>query len=336
MRTRTIVDNYPVQVKYIAYTSLVFIILFLISALRSFDVGTDTISYVQGYINPRISIQNRNIGYNLFVDFLRYFSTEPRFFLISVSLITQVFIFLAIIKFTRYPLFGIIIYGLIFYCLSLNILRQFIVTSLFYYFGIPLIQNRKLIHYTLLIALLFTIHELSLILLPLYFFSRKLSSKVLYLGIWGFSFAFLLLNQVSNLFTYLKRVDVFLKAIISNLPNYFSEIDKLANSEASLNGVLLDQVVFLIIYYLIFHSKRIVVNQRTIIFFNIFFVGIIFQNLFFFISVIQRLSLLLIFANIFLSANLLYRLPYRLLFTAVFFVLFYIRFVVNGIAGIFH
>lgn len=336
MRTRTIVDNYPVQVKYITYTSLVFIILFLISALRSFDVGTDTISYVQGYINPRISIQNRNIGYNLFVDFLRYFSTEPRFFLISVSLITQVFIFLAIIKFTRYPLFGIILYGLIFYCLSLNILRQFIVTSLFYYFGIPLIQNRKLIHYALLIALLFTIHELSLILLPLYFFSRKLSSKVLYLGIWGFSLAFLLLNQVSNLFTYLKRVDVFLKAIISNLPNYFSEIDKLANSEASLNGVLLDQAVFLIIYYLIFYSKRIVVNQRIIIFFNIFFVGIIFQNLFFFISVIQRLSLLLIFANIFLSANLLYRLPYRLLFIAVFFVLFYIRFVVNGISGIFH
>lgn len=336
MKTKAIIDNYPVQRRYIAYTFLVFIVLFLISAFRTFDVGTDTITYVQGYINPRISIQNRNIGYNYMIDFLRYFSTEPRFFLISVSLITQVFIFLAIIKFTKYPLFGIILYGLIFYCLSLNILRQFIVTSLFYYFGITLIQNRKLIPYTILIALLFTIHELSLILFPLYFFSRRLSSKMIYLAIWLFSLAFLLLNQISNLFTYLKKVDVFLKVIISNLPNYFSEIDKLANSEVSLNGVLLDQAVFIVMYYLIFYSRKVVVNQRVIIFFNIFFVGIIFQNIFFFISVIQRLSLLLIFANVFLSANLLYKLQYRIVFVVVFFVLFYIRFVVNGISGIFH
>lgn len=336
MRTRTIVDNYPVPMKYIALAFLVFIILFLISALRSFDVGTDTISYVQGYINPRVSIQNRNVGYNVFVDFLRYFSTEPRFFLICVSMITQVFIFLAIVKFTKYPLFGIIAYGLIFYCLSLNILRQFVVTSLFYYFGIPLIQNRKFLPYALLIALLFTVHELSLILLPLYFVTRKLSSKLVYLGVWFLSLTFLLLNQVSNLFTYLKRVDVFLKLIISNLPNYFSEIDKLANSEASLNGVLLDQAVFLVMFYLIFYSKKVVISQRIIIFFNIFFIGILFQNLFFFISVIQRLSLLLIFANVFLSANLLYKLPYRIIYVIIFFVLFYIRFVVNGISGIFH
>jgi hypothetical protein len=336
MKTIVTINNQKIEIQFLAWSFLVFLILYLISALRPFDVGTDTISYVQGYVNPRVSIQSRNLGYNSFVMFLRYFSEEPRFFLIIVSFIVQLTIFLSIIKYSKYPLFGILIYALVFYCLSLNILRQFIITALFYQFGVSYILKKNLLAYCILVAVLFTIHELSIILLPLYFLSRRLSSPLFYLGLWLASLAFLFLNQISTLFEIFKRADVFLRMFMANLPNYFSEVEKLSNSDVSLNGVIIDQVVFFTMFYLIFYSKKINVSPTIIVFFNILFAGILLQNIFFFIQIVQRVSIIFIFAYVYLASNLLFKLNYRIAYLVVFCLLFYVRFVINGISGVFH
>jgi hypothetical protein len=336
MQTIVTINDQKTQTQFIAWSFLVFLGLYFFSALRPFDVGTDTISYVQGYVNPRISIQNRNIGYNSLVFFLRYFSEDPRFFLIVVSLIVQLTIFFSIIKFTKYPLFASLLYALVFYCLSLNILRQFMVTALFYQFGVTFILKRNFLAYCILMIVLFTFHEMSIILFPLYFLSRRLSSPVFYVGIWIASVVFLFLNQISSLFDLFKRADIFLRMFMANLPDYFSEVEKLSNSEVSLNGVILDQVVFLSLFYLVFYSQKIQKTKTIIMFFNIFFAGIVFQNIFFFIQVVQRISIILVFANIYLASNVLYKLNYRIVYLVVFGILFYVRFVVNGISGVFH
>ncbi|SKC18429.1 EpsG family protein [Dyadobacter psychrophilus] len=336
MRTIVTINNQKLQIQFLAWSFFVFLILYLISAFRPFDVGTDTMTYVQGYINPRTSVQSRNIGYNALITFLRYFSDDPRFFLIIISLVTQLLIYISIVKFTKYPLFGILMYALVFYCLSLNILRQFIITALFYQFGVTYILKKNLPAYCVLITILFTIHELSIILLPLYFLSRKFLSPVYYLGLWLASAAFLFLNQVNSLFGLFKQADTFLRIYMANLPNYFSEVEKLSNSEVSLNGVILDQIIFATIFYLIFYSNKIKVTPTVIVFFNIFFAGIILQNLFFFIQIIQRVSIILIFANIYLASITFYKLYYRIAYLVIFCLLFYVRFVLNGISGVFH
>ena len=317
------------------FTGLIFLLLFTLAAIRPFSVGTDTLSYVKGYINPVYSIQNRNAGYNAIVNALRVISEDPRFFLIVISFFTQFYIFKSFYKFAKFPAFAALIYALSFYCLSLNILRQFLIISAFYYFGIDFILDRKLIKYTILVLLLFTIHELSLVLFPLYFMSTKLKPKLIYLAIWLVSLAFLVTSQLSGISSLFEQLDSLLRGFMSNLPNYFSETETLTKEKASMNGVYFDEGIFLLIYYQIFYSKKIQITRVTIVLFNIYFVGVIFQNLFFQLDVIQRIATTFLFASIYLLATLITNMRLKIVLVVLFAVLFYFRFVLNGLGGVF-
>jgi hypothetical protein len=265
-------------------------LLFLLAAFRSFDVGTDTPTYVAGFINPSLSVQNRNVGYNTLVAILRFFNTDPRYFLIVISLITQLFIYKSLRKYSKLPALAMLIYALSFYCFTLNLLRQYIVISIFYFYGIDLILKRKLYLYILLIALLATFHELALVLFPLYFVTRKLFLKKIYVIAWLFSLAFLLTSQVSAVSSIFGAIDSLARIYLSNLPNYFNEVDSLINEKISLNGLFFDNLIFLSAYYLMFHTKREKPDNILIVFFNIFFIGIVFENIFYYLQVIDRIA----------------------------------------------
>lgn len=316
---------------------LIFIFLYIIAAFRSFDVGTDTMSYIEGFVFPHLSIQDRNPGYNLVIKLLRSISDSPRFFLVVISFAIQFFIFLSIVKYTRYPVFAILIYALIFFCLSLNILRQFMVTGLFYYYGIDYILKRRWLAYAILMLILFSIHELSLVLVPLYFFSKKMFKPVFYLAVWLASVLLLTFSYKTNILTgFFEIVDAAIRSVSSDVPAYFNEVDSLYNSSVSLNGIYLDQLFFLGAFYFLFYSGKINITPKLTVFFNIFFAGIIFQNCFFFIEVVQRVSLLFLFSSIYVAALIYNNVFHRTLYVAVAALLFYVRFVQGGISGVFH
>ena len=336
MKTYSLDTDNAFRINRNVYLFIIFLFLYLIAALRPFSVGTDTIDYMQGFINQRTSIQSRNIGYNSISGFLHYFSNDPRFFLIIITLLIQLPIYYSVYKFTKFPVFGILVYGLLFYGHSLNILRQFLVISLFYSFGIDFLLKRKLIYFLIFTAILVTIHELAILFLPLYFISRKLFSLKLYLIVWFVSFLFLLSNQISAVSSLFQQLDMFLRVYFASLPQYLLQVEERIRSDVSLNGAFLDQGVFLYAIYHFFFLRNKQLNETSIIFFDIFFVGIIMQNLFIYIDVIQRVSLLFLFAITYVAANVIYPLKYRLLLLLVLGALFYVRFVLNGISGVFH
>lgn len=334
-KNRVVLSNMNRTSKKNIFAFLIFLVLFLIASFRSFKVGTDTITYVKGFVNPHISVQDRNFGYNTFSDIVRTISSDPRFFLIVTAFIIQFFIYRSISKYSRYSIFAMIVYGLVFYCLSLNILRQFIIIGVFYCFGIDFILEKKLIKYTILVLILCTFHELSLTLLPLYFFARKALPKLSYFLIWLVSFAALLSNGVSGISSFFNGLDVALRFIMANLPNYFSEIDNLTNTAVSLNGVFLDQLVFLGVFWIYIIKGKKEKTPINTIFFNIYFSGVVFQNVFFFLDVIARIAISFLFAGVLLVSNVFTDVRIRVLYVILLIILFYFRFVLNGVAGVF-
>lgn len=154
---------------------LSFLPLFIVSALR-YDVGQDYFfTYVPIFdsVANTGSYENVEKGYILLNKFVLLFTKDYSGIFILTSLIGCYFIFKAIFQQSKIPAMSIFIYVTsTFYFISMNLVRQSITISIFFY-SIKFIKEKKLKSYLITILIASTIHLTALIFIPIYFIANK-------------------------------------------------------------------------------------------------------------------------------------------------------------------
>lgn len=327
------INNKPID--FTVHIGFVFLLLlFLFSGFRSYSIGTDTVSYVDGFLDPVNSIQNRNIGYNIITSIIRMFLPNGRCFLI----ITSFFLFYFANKTFQYPntnyTYSVLCYFFLYFFTTLNILRQSIIMLVFFSFGISFLKKKKYDKVIILILFLVTIHELALIFFLIIILSKINFRFSISIILWIFSLVFLFVYSEA-LYTYLFSIisDNLLIFFGLDIPNYFISFALLYDPNISIKSALLYNFIFLLL--LLFNHIRNSFLKENELFFKIFLFGIILQNFTVKFEVINRISFLLLYSIIPLSSWIFKKnhlLGYVLILQ--FFLIFIIRYIINGNAGV--
>ncbi|WMS94899.1 EpsG family protein [Pseudoalteromonas sp. HL-AS2] len=179
--------------RYFLFLSLC--LLVLLSALRAYNVGTDTGSYLFIWRNGPDELSELFLKNNFFSEpayallsfFTKkvsytFFSQSQIFHLFSISFLVCLFYYSTICKYANYKLFSFVFFFLLgFYTFHFNGARQAIAIALFLY-SIKYVLNGNLLKYLAVVLFGFLVHKTMLICLPLYFIFRKeLNAKQLIL-----------------------------------------------------------------------------------------------------------------------------------------------------------
>lgn len=299
----------PVKRNKIAYGTA-FMAMFLISALRSVTVGTDTVNYLYNFMET---------------SNLAHFETEPIWFflmekanteayMIISSLLLLIPLSLSVRKYEK-PFMLLLFYVLLcFYTDSFNIARQEVAVC-YILLGLTYLGDRKWLQYYICVAIAVCIHNTAIIaaIFPLIDSKLKLPSWVVY---------------VSLPFTYVLGVTLlsgvlsFLTPVLGQYEEVVLGNDYVKTSAFSLNRILLN-VVFVLVYNC--YSKE----YRNIYYLKLFYLAILLYNLLAFSGVANRIALyfsisqLLVFVNyqcvkrggraLFIFITLLYAISYYIL-----------------------
>lgn len=137
-------------------------------------------SYADAF-DPDFPIQD--YGFNLLMVFLNRISSDSQLLIIVTSVITFSIYIYTIVKYTQDLPFSL----LLFLCTgifgSLNGIRQVLAGAILL-LGLPLLRDRKIVWYSLLVLLVSTIHASAIIMLPLGFI---IAGKRLNWGLWIFA-----------------------------------------------------------------------------------------------------------------------------------------------------
>lgn len=251
----------------ILFTALFFIAFIAIYTFRNYTVGTDTINYIENFINYK-NYNPPNILYKWIVVIINLFSHNARFFLFTLGVLILIPFFFSIKRYSPLPVLSVIVFAGFFYGFSLNIARQFIVMGFFYFLGISYIQNRKKINFLVLIGFMSLIHMVSLIYLPFYFFIHKLLKLRLYIFIWISSIILYSLKIHHLYFDLFKIIGNAIRVVYPKMPSYLLNPGNLILNNISIQRLLLYNL--LLVPILIFFDQ-IKENPWGKIFFNLFF-----------------------------------------------------------------
>lgn len=188
--------------KNLAHSLIIGLILFLISALRHSNVGTDLLVYIRRFYQisdvkySELSYYNNlwgfEYGYLYFNKLISFISQNDRFLIVIISLIIIVAFSIFIYRYSNVTWLSYYLFiTLFFFGTSLNILRMFIAISICL-LSIKYIIDKKPIKFTTLIILAFSIHTTAIVFIALYPISKiKITKKYLSLiFIIGIVFAF--------------------------------------------------------------------------------------------------------------------------------------------------
>ncbi len=206
-------SSYEVRRK--KYIILVSFLLILQSGLRNVAVGSDTYQYFlifesvkgeswQGLLDNFVNYYGHDPFYGLFQKFFQLFSDSYQLFLFFVALIFMPALGFFIFKNTtqiRHALLAYVIYMGNFYgFFSITGIRQTIATALLLY-SYQYMKERKLIIFTLLVAMAGLFHMSALVFFPLYFLTEFKKPKLVFkLAIIGFPLAMIFKNQLALFF----------------------------------------------------------------------------------------------------------------------------------------
>lgn len=285
-----------------------FLALLIISLIIGFrhNVGVDWNAYVDIF---------NHLRNNLYIGFFDQ-TDEPGFFYInkfiaavgfgyqwmffSVAFISWFFLFKSVPK-TILPLFIFFLFTDEYFFWSMNGVRQFVAIGIFL-FSIHFIINRNFWYF--LISILFgsLFHYSVLLLIPVYFipFSRLYNQKF-----WFFAFAIsFFFSQSIVLVTGLKQFLIYLTQFIPIIHHYVlyveTELFEARELAGTGLGVIFKTIITLFILY--FSKKTVEKYPQTKVYFILFFVGAIINNLFFTFQIIGRVNVyFLIIRNILLA-----------------------------------
>lgn len=257
------------------YCIILFIPVFLLSAFRN-GLGTDYIHYVEGF-NDQSTFGSLSFLFKLFfVDVLRIITSDSIIFFIVTAFITNYFILKMIYDESSIIYVSVIIYIFFFYLSTYNLVRQFLALSIFFYFGLKLIQENKKLYYIIFLLLLAQIHFSVYFLILFLLFKDEKKSIYFYLTLWGISLIFVLfknlqVNILQLLLTFFAKLP-FAPAGILDYSNNFTVFLILDKSNLQL---IVKNLVLLILFF----SFNKFEEKKIILYFNLFFFGIITGNL---------------------------------------------------------
>ena len=195
----------------------------LLSGLRAWSVGPDTLAYKIHRFDSTIQTPWKNIiydfynkyvngaeikdpGYAIFEKAFQIFSTDYQAFLIFIAVLFFVPMGIFIYKYSRNPYVSFVLFSCLFYSFfAITGHRQTIATAFVVFIGIELIKRRKLIWFLLLVIVFSTIHASVLCFIPFYWISKIKINKIT-LGLYGIAIV------AAFLFRY--RLLAFLQGIV--------------------------------------------------------------------------------------------------------------------------
>lgn len=147
------------------FTIATFFMLFIFSAFR-YNVGTDYKNYIQLYEmfkqNP-YSLSHIEIGYNILTYITTIFFNDYKGIFIITSFIINFFIYKGIRNNSvNVPISLFLYISLYFYCISFNLIRQFISISLIFY-SISFLKKQQIKKYYLLVLIAISFHMTAIV-----------------------------------------------------------------------------------------------------------------------------------------------------------------------------
>lgn len=285
-----------------------FMALLIISIVVGFryQVGVDWENYKEVFIhiknNPSIQFldQTDEPGFFYINKIIAGLGLGYQWMFFTVAFISWMFLFKSVPK-NILPFFIFFLFADEYFFWSMNGVRQFVAIGIFL-FSIHFIINRNFWYYLISILFASLFHYSALLLIPVYFipFSRLYNQKF-----WFFVFIISFFFSKSHfLVEGLKQFLIYLTEFIPIIHSYVLYVETELFEARELQGSGLG-VVFkvLITLFILYFSKGIVRKYpQTKIFFVLFFVGAIINNLFFTFQIIGRVNVyFLIIRNILLA-----------------------------------
>ena len=149
--------------------------LWFLSAFRGWDVGNDTWNYIGAFVHmyspfPDVfGTGHMEQGYRLFNQFVGFFSHNPQTILIVTSAIIISSRFLSIARYSAYAGFTTVLFVIMQFGNTLNLVRQEIAFSIVL-FAFPFVVKRQFIPYLVACWLASQIHLTAIMAIPIYFF----------------------------------------------------------------------------------------------------------------------------------------------------------------------
>lgn len=284
------------------FLTLAAFLLMIIVSLRNLSFGTDTLVYIEKFrkynliefsqiIDYLNKIDEKDKTFYLLVRILNLFSLEESLIVVLFSILFLTSVFWMIYKYSNNSLISIILFiclGYLFF--SLTGLRQTFALT-FIIFSYKYLRERKIYKFIILVLLASLFHSTALVFLIAYpLVYLKLGIKHLVVLILAFLINILFNSQIYSL----------LKNFIFN-----EQYEYYLNNEESLNysGFLIQLSIFL--FCLIFKKVILTKSPENITFYNLIFIGLIFQLFATNIAVVFRISLYFSIFSIILFSNVI-------------------------------
>ncbi|WP_210124713.1 MULTISPECIES: EpsG family protein [unclassified Staphylococcus] len=288
------------KVTEIIFLTLAALLMILIISLRNLGFGTDTLVYIEKFKKYNL------VDLSQFIDFLNYIDEKDKTFYLIVrllkftgieeslivvlfSIIFLISVFWLIYKYSNNTLISIILFislGYLFF--SLTGLRQTFALT-FTIFSYKYLRERNLYKFTILVALASLFHSTALIFLIAY--------PIAYVKLGIKHVLFLFLSIIVNLLFNWQIYNILKNITFNDQYEYY------LNNQESLNysGFLIQLLIFT--FCLLFKKNILKKSSENITFYNLMFIGLIFQLFASNIAVMFRISLYFsIFSIILLSS----------------------------------
>lgn len=284
------------------FLTLAAFLLMIIVSLRNLSFGTDTLVYVEKFrkynliefsqiIDYLNKIDEKDKTFYLLVRILNLFSLEESLIVVLFSILFLTSIFWMIYKYSNNSLISIILFiclGYLFF--SLTGLRQTFALT-FIIFSYKYLRERKMYKFIILVLLASLFHSTALVFLIAY--------PLVYLKLGIKHLVVLISASLINI--------LFNSQIYSLLKNFIfnEQYEYYLNNEESLNysGFLIQLSIFL--FCLIFKKVILTKSPENITFYNLIFIGLIFQLFATNIAVVFRISLYFSIFSIILFSNVI-------------------------------
>lgn len=176
------------------YVSLVFLALLFLSAFR-YNIGTDYPTYVRSVLffktNFTFSWMNFEPGFIILNRIVGQFTQSGQLIIIVSSVVTIILFHIAIKKYSVDPASSVFLfYALYMYCMSFNLIRQFIAIGIVMV-SIKAFIEERFLKCVLCIAIAMLFHASAIIVLPLFFLQKM---RMTINAVIGISFAAVLIS----------------------------------------------------------------------------------------------------------------------------------------------
>ncbi|MCQ9626464.1 EpsG family protein [Cetobacterium somerae] len=140
------------------------------SGLRA-NTGLDTWMYRHSYDLVVMGMEpGYEPGFNELIKILIKISSDSQIFIFTTALVTNLFLMMSLKKYASYYELSIFLYVTSgYYLVTMNGIRQTFTASLFFYFAIKYMLEKKMFHYFIVIFILSFFHNSAKMLYPLYF-----------------------------------------------------------------------------------------------------------------------------------------------------------------------